>query len=275
MSEKRDEFSPGIKELLAKRVGLKCSNPNCRKTTCGANEDSQKFTNIGVAAHITAAGEGGPRYDESITSEERKSYSNGIWLCQSCSKLIDSDKIRYTKELLLSWKGIAEKLAILELEMISPVLTNEKDKEVIKFFVQCFDRSAFQDDICSEGRMEDFDKAIEDTIIALNTGILRTRDGDIIKKSEGKAVIQNPVWREKLDIITDMLVTIRRRLKIAKDEKAYIICDRGSDSVYSFYDQELCEWFNLTREEIIKILSSICKEIGIQELKFSRRKYRL
>ena len=29
--------------------------------------------------------------------------------------------------------------------------------------------------------MEDFDKAIEDTLIALNTGVLRTRDGSILK----------------------------------------------------------------------------------------------
>ncbi len=32
--------------------------------------------------------------------------------------------------------------------------------------------------------MEDFDKAIEDTIIALNTGVLRTRDGSILKKKQ-------------------------------------------------------------------------------------------
>lgn len=57
-----------------------------------------------------------------------------------------------------------------------------EDKELIKFFVQCFDRPAFQDRIYQEGRMEDFDKAIEDTIIALNTGALRTRDGSILKK---------------------------------------------------------------------------------------------
>ena len=41
--------------------------------------------------------------------------------------------------------------------------------------------------------MEDFDKAIENTIIALNTGVLRTRDGEILKKSEGKSSVQNPL----------------------------------------------------------------------------------
>ena len=44
--------------------------------------------------------QGGPRYAASMTPEERKSFENGIWLCQSCSKLIDTDITRYPKELL-------------------------------------------------------------------------------------------------------------------------------------------------------------------------------
>ena len=87
----------------------------------------------------------------------------------------------------------------------------EEDKAIIKFFVQCFDRPAFQDDIYQEGRMEDFDKAIEDTLIALNTGVMRTRDGEKLKQAEGKSAIQNPIWRKKLDTIADMLNDIRRR----------------------------------------------------------------
>jgi len=42
---------------------------------------------------------------------------------------------------------IAEELAILEVEMVSPTQSFEEDKDLIKFFVQCFDRPAFQDDI--------------------------------------------------------------------------------------------------------------------------------
>ena len=61
--------------------------------------------------------------------------------------------------------------------------------------------------------MEDFDKAIEDTLIALNTGVLRTRDGSILKQADGKSSVQNSLWREKLYTITDMLTAIRRRLK--------------------------------------------------------------
>ena len=105
--------------------------------------------------------------------------------------MIDSDEIRYTVDKLKKWKELSEQMAVLELEEAT-VSKNDEDKELIKFFVQCFDRPAFHDRICQEGRMEDLDKAIEDTIIALNTGVLRTRDGSILKKSEGKSAIVNP-----------------------------------------------------------------------------------
>jgi hypothetical protein len=180
-----------------------------------------------------------------MASEERKSLRMGYGLCQSCSKLIDTDTKRYSKPVLLSWKRIAEEYAVLELETASPVQTVAQDKEIIKFYVHAL-IDLHSRPICQEGRMEDFDKAIEDTIIALNTGVLRTRDGEVLKQSEGKSVIQNPVWREKLDAIADMLVSIRRRLKIAKEEKGYTAYGSNGDVFYCFSDRELGEWFNLT-----------------------------
>jgi len=268
----RDDFSQATKDSLANRVGWKCSNPNCRKVTRGAGTEKTSVINIGVASHITAASEGGPRYDENIPAQERKSFENGIWLCQSCSKLIDSDETRYTVGKLKKWREISEQMAVLELEEAT-VSKNDEDKEIIKFFVQCFDRPAFHDRICQEGRMEDFDKAIEDTIVALNTGVLRTRDGSILKKSEGKSAIVNPDWREKLDTICDMLVALRKRLRIAKEAGAYSTYGEG-EVMYCFYDRGLEMWFDSTREEILKILSSIYEEIGMYGLHFHRKQCR-
>lgn len=34
----RDDFNPEVKDVLAKRVGARCSNPNCRQTTSGPRE---------------------------------------------------------------------------------------------------------------------------------------------------------------------------------------------------------------------------------------------
>lgn len=112
----RDEFGKKVKDLLAKRVGNVCSNPSCRKATSGPHSNPTQTVNIGVAAHITAASFGGPRYDSSLTPGQRKDVSNGIWLCQSCAKLVDSDDAQYTKERLLEWKLIAESHAQRQIE---------------------------------------------------------------------------------------------------------------------------------------------------------------
>lgn len=104
----RDDFKNRTKEKLAKRVGFKCSNPDCRIATIGAGSDQDGVINLGVAAHISAASPGGKRYDEDLTKDERTSLLNGIWLCQTCAKLIDSDDGRYTIPLLQSWKVLAE-----------------------------------------------------------------------------------------------------------------------------------------------------------------------
>jgi hypothetical protein len=104
----RDDFPLAIIDTLGKRVGMRCSNPGCRLPTSGPQDDPAKAVNVGVAAHVTAASCGGPRYDPTMTSDERRSINNGIWLCQTCSKLIDSDVSRYTVAVLEEWKGKAE-----------------------------------------------------------------------------------------------------------------------------------------------------------------------
>lgn len=105
----RDDFSPKTKEILAKRVGFICSNPKCRKHTIGPNSDQNKAINIGIAAHITAASPGGARYDENLTTSERQSIENGIWLFSNCASLIDRDETTFTVELLIDWKNSTEK----------------------------------------------------------------------------------------------------------------------------------------------------------------------
>lgn len=112
----RDEFPSNVRDVLAKRVGVRCSNPSCKKLTTGPRSDMAKIVNIGVAAHITAASPGGPRYNPRLSPEERQSAENGIWLCQDCAKLVDNDKVRYTVELLIKWKQCAEAGALAEIE---------------------------------------------------------------------------------------------------------------------------------------------------------------
>jgi hypothetical protein len=81
-------------------------------STTGINEEPDKSTNIGVAAHIIAASKTGPRYDAKSALWERKNINNGTCLCQSCSVLIDRDDEKHPIDLLRTWKVNAEHIAI-------------------------------------------------------------------------------------------------------------------------------------------------------------------
>ncbi len=102
----RDNFTNKTTTILAKRAGFQCSNPGCKQPTVGPGQsDNSEVIHIGVAAHITAASEGGPRFDSSLTSGERKAIENAIHLCQNCAKLIDAnDGKDYPIEMLNEWK---------------------------------------------------------------------------------------------------------------------------------------------------------------------------
>ena len=61
----RDDFSEDVKRIPAFRVSTTCSNPDCQADTAGPQEDPSKAVNLGVAAHITSASAGDPRFDAS------------------------------------------------------------------------------------------------------------------------------------------------------------------------------------------------------------------
>lgn len=104
----RDDFKPITIERLEGRVNSRCSNPHCAAQTRGPGYGDDGMVSIGVAAHITAASPKGPRYDESLTPEDRIAFANGIWLCNNCSRKVDSDPEQYTAEVLREWKAFAE-----------------------------------------------------------------------------------------------------------------------------------------------------------------------
>jgi tetratricopeptide (TPR) repeat protein len=108
----RDDFTEEVKRVIAARVGYRCSNPDCGAATSGPQLNPSKALNLGVASHITAASPLGPRYNPSLSSEERKGVDNAIWLCQTCAKLIDNDEIRFPEVLLRRWKEEAEAKAL-------------------------------------------------------------------------------------------------------------------------------------------------------------------
>ncbi|SIN88580.1 hypothetical protein SAMN05443247_00459 [Bradyrhizobium erythrophlei] len=121
----RDDFTKRTVTEIAKGVGYRCSNPECRRPTVGANAEQDGTIIIGVAAHICAASPGGPRYNAAQTPEARRSKENGLWLCQNCGRLVDADPKQFTVEQLTGWKREAQTRAFRDLVAFGPALAEE------------------------------------------------------------------------------------------------------------------------------------------------------
>ena len=109
----RDDFTKPTKNQAYQRVAGRCSNPDCRATT-SAPVGEADFSNVGVGAHIHAASPGGPRYLATMTAQDRRGFGNIIWLCQTCSTIIDRDPASYPAKTLKTWKSSAETRALME-----------------------------------------------------------------------------------------------------------------------------------------------------------------
>jgi len=103
---KRDKFHAPVIEALSKRASYICSNPDCRCFTLAPSDAHEaKFILIGEAAHITAASSDAPRFDSSLTQEQRSGIENGIFLCANCATMIDKNKgLDFPTSVLKEWK---------------------------------------------------------------------------------------------------------------------------------------------------------------------------
>lgn len=111
----RHNFSLLTLRTLRDRVAGICSRPECRRATIGP-ASGMGVLNIGEGAHITAASAKGPRYDPMLTAAQRVDFSNGIWLCRTCHRIVDGDAQAFPVELLRTWKSHAEALARVRIE---------------------------------------------------------------------------------------------------------------------------------------------------------------
>jgi hypothetical protein len=132
------------------------------------------------------------------------------------------------------------------------------------------DRAAFRTPFHNEVSFTDFDQAIEDTILALNTGYWRTRDGAVIDRGKGKSCIVNPDWRLKIDNLVQLLEKVRGILRQALPFD-FMICTTRADRDFLMErrfrnDRELRHHIDTIRNDAIGIFNSMLSEIGHQPL---------
>lgn len=206
----RDDFSKPTIDILAKRVRHQCSNPGCKQPTIGPNLNG-KTTTIGTACHITGASPGGPRYEQRLSKEERGCIENGIWLCNNCAKLIDSDINNYPTRKLITWKKEAES------EALALINGNEKEPLLpLDFIYQIIEADLiFNTSIRSPGTLSQKNNfEIENDVTIINPGIdyirfwfLRWNYSFVIYNSSESAV-----YNIRIEIISELSLNFKSRL---------------------------------------------------------------
>jgi len=267
----RDDFPESIKRVLAARVGYFCSKPDCRALTSGPQKDPSKSVNVGVAAHITAASPGGPRYDPQMSPEERSAPTNGIWLCQNCAKKVDNDPNRFSAEMLIQWKHDAE----LEVD-------KRVGKAAVSVAVPAFD---------VEVAARDIDKALDEMIASeewlpfqrLATRLIQQRYPDLIasepKKDRGadaRAIVSLAADAQGKVLACSLTASLDKVMRDAKevrdhfpDVKVLIVATprRVSNQTAENWSKKLRQSYGfdlvvISREDIVASLSRnpvICK----------------
>lgn len=211
----RDDFSQLTKDTLAKRVAFRCSQ--CGQQTSGPQTDPRKSINIGVAAHITAASEGGPRYDPFISSEHRASAENGIWMCQNHGKLVDSDHTRYTVSELHAIKARAEAEALAILEGRTGALPARVQAAIKK-------AEQMMPELLQEMRMDLHDHPFARVFVLLRKGWSYWNDGSTLEYFEEAHghLGQKAGVLDNLGLVDDITFNNVKRYRISEEFAEYL-----------------------------------------------------
>jgi hypothetical protein len=152
------------------------------------------------------------------------------------------------------WKLVAEGKVLPE---------GNLDSRFLELLTRAFDRAAFKTPFRQEGRMESFERAIDDTLLAMNTGVLRTRDGHVIADiGFGKTSLANDDWRKGLGRVEKMLYNLRSFVATALADGNLKCCHErcycGSDSTIESLDVQ--------RAEIVDTVNAILISAGFQAI---------
>jgi hypothetical protein len=149
------------------------------------------------------------------------------------------------------WKLVEEGKALPEKNL---------DCQYLELVRRAFDRPAFTTPFRQEGRMEDFDKAIDDTVLALNTGLLRTRDNHVVADlGFGKSSLANADWCAELGKVEGQLLQLRSQVAEAlatdKLKCCHAHCYCGDDECIRQLDQ--------IRADIIDLVNGVLNDSGV------------
>lgn len=171
--------------------------------------------------------------------------SNAIPLCPNCHDEVHAQHAPgritrlYTEAELRGHLERTAKLAAKQASLRPNGASWRHDVGLIKFYVQCLDRPAFRTWFHQELSFDDFDQALEDTSLAINTGYWRTRDGAVIRSAEGKSQVINPEWRAALEEAVGAIDEARALLRRALGLDAMLLHHGRHGGLFDDHDHLL------------------------------------
>lgn len=197
---------------------------------------------------------------ESVSHDN--TFDNAITLCLDCHADVGHYNVRHPKGNKISsaelrrhrnrlWKLVEEGKVVPEANL---------DRQYLELLRRAFDRPAFTTPFRQEGKMEDFEKAIDDTVLFLNTGLLRTRDNQVVADlGFGKSSLANSDWYVVLGNVEGRLLQLRAELAKAlatgKLKCCHAHCYCGDGNSIWLLDQ--------IRADIIDLLNSVLNDSGV------------
>lgn len=101
----RDRVPRAQEKVVIARSGDKCAYPGCGiALTIESQSSGDQPKATGKVAHIAAASPGGPRYDATMTSAQRGSAENLIYLCGPHHDAVDFQLEHHSRQFLLEAK---------------------------------------------------------------------------------------------------------------------------------------------------------------------------
>lgn len=125
--------------------------------------------------------------------------------------------------------------------------------EALSLMTRLFERPAFYTPFQHESSLPAFDRALADTIEALNTGIYRNRDGVIIARIPSRFDLPTPAVRETLARTVRALSDLRVAFEAGRKLGTIQPCGCGkAECPTVMVDSETCHRLNDLRRQVLK-----------------------
>jgi hypothetical protein len=141
--------------------------------------------------------------------------------------------------------------------LVHPAARVDPDKLILGVLESAFTRPAFTTRMHVENGGGDFLKAMADTQQALNTGLLVTRDGEVVERAPNFRRLSNPDWVKRLTGVGRLVQESRD--EYTRAEKAGEIWHEG----YLAVAPDVADRLNRLRGQALLELNAVLREAGM------------